>query len=53
MDSLLEKYKDQWSLLITADDYRYSPADLPAAGLRSADGSRVTRHDFELQKPNE
>jgi hypothetical protein len=53
MDSLLEKYRDQWSMLITADDYKYSASDLPAGELRTADGSRVSREDFEVSMPQE
>lgn len=49
----MEKYRDQWSTLITADDYKYSPADLPPGELRFADGSRVSRKDFELNLPQQ
>jgi hypothetical protein len=52
MDSLLENYKDQWSMLITADDYKYSLSDLPSQ-LRTAGGSLVSRRDFELPMAQE
>ena len=53
MDALLEKYRDQWSSLITADDYKYCLADLPAGELRFEDGSRVSRVDFAVPMPQE
>lgn len=48
MDWVLEKYRDEWSQIITPDDYKYSDNDILPAVYETSKGLIINRKDFTL-----
>lgn len=51
MDYLLEKYRSEWSPIITADDYQYGLGEISPEVTATSDGTKVTRIDFQISNP--